>query len=122
MASPLPTKVMAGVAIPDTPLITKAVEFARAHSTDYAFNHIQRSMLLGFIISDKIPDLKDRDLEVHAISALLHDVGWDPTNELVSEDKRFEVDGANAARKYSSFPRWTAQFCLRIDISARRQL
>lgn len=57
-------------------------------------------MLLGFIIASKIPDLAERDLEVHAISALLHDIGWDPTGELISEDKRFEVDGADAARNF----------------------
>ena len=95
-----PSKIVAGVSVPDTPLITKAVEFARAHSADFAFNHIHRSMLLGFIISDKIPELTDRDREVHAVAGLLHDVGLDPTNELVSKDKRFEVDGANAARKF----------------------
>jgi len=101
-------RVCAGVAIPDTPLIAKAINFARAHSTDYAFNHIQRSMLLGFIIADKMPEVKDRDLEVHAVSALLHDIGWDPTNQLVSTDKRFEVDGANAARDFlrKEAPEW----------------
>jgi len=96
----LPTRVFAGVKVPDTPVITKALAFARAHSTDYAYNHIQRSWLFGSIISDKIPALKDRDLEVHAVSAILHDVGWDPTGELVSEHKRFEVDGADAARNF----------------------
>jgi hypothetical protein len=34
------------------------------------------------------------------VSAILHDIGWDPTGELVSSDKRFEVDGANAARDF----------------------
>jgi len=100
MAIALPTRVFAGVTIPDTPLISKAVEFARKHSSDFAFNHIQRSMLLGFIIADKIPSIRDRDLEVHAVSALLHDIGWDPTSELISKDKRFEVDGADAAREF----------------------
>jgi hypothetical protein len=42
--SPLPTRVFAGATIPDTPLITKALEYTRAHSTDFAFNHVQRSM------------------------------------------------------------------------------
>ncbi|ELR05436.1 hypothetical protein GMDG_01731 [Pseudogymnoascus destructans 20631-21] len=65
-------------------------------------------MLLGFIISAKIPAIADRDLEVHAVAALLHDIGWDPTGELVSEDKRFEVDGANAARDFlhREVPHW----------------
>ena len=37
---------------------------------------------------------------MHAISAILHDLGWDPTGALVSADKRFEVDGAIAARAF----------------------
>jgi HD superfamily phosphodiesterase len=98
--SPLPTRVFAGVTIPDTTLITKALSYTKAHSTDFAFNHVQRSMLFGFIIASKIPSLAERDLEVHAIGALMHDIGWDPTGELVSKDRRFEVDGADAARNF----------------------
>jgi hypothetical protein len=98
--SSLSTRIFAGVTIPDTPLITKALSYTRAHSTDFAFNHVQRSMLFGFIMASKIPALADRDLEVHAIGALMHDIGWDPTGELISKDKRFEVDGANAAREF----------------------
>jgi len=98
--SPLPTRNFAGAVIPDTALITKALEYTRAHSTDFAFNHVQRSMIFGFIMASKIPTLADRDLEVHAIGALMHDIGWDPTGELISQDKRFEVDGANAAREF----------------------
>ncbi|KAH6711816.1 hypothetical protein DL95DRAFT_396137 [Leptodontidium sp. 2 PMI_412] len=100
MASTVPTRVFAGATIPDTPLITKALEYTRAHSTDFAFNHVQRSMVFGFIMAAKIPSLADRDLEVHAIGALMHDIGWDPTGELISKDKRFEVDGADAARNF----------------------
>jgi hypothetical protein len=100
MASQLPTSVYCGVAVPDTPIVSKALEFARTHSTDYAYNHIQRSWLFGFIIAGKIPELKDRDQEVHSVAAILHDVGWDPTGELISAEKRFEVDGADAARDF----------------------
>ena len=100
----LPTKVIAGVTVPDTPLITKALEFAKEHATDYTYNHILRSFLFGFIISDKFAHTKDRDREVHAVSAILHDLGFPighpPHSEVISNDKRFEVDGANAAREF----------------------
>jgi len=98
----LPTKVLGGVTVPDTPLITKALEFAREHSTDSTYNHIVRSFLLGFIIADKI--LQDRDREAHAIAAILHDLGFPighpPHSDVISPDKRFEVDGAHAARRF----------------------
>lgn len=104
MTSSLPTRVLAGVTIPDTPLVTKALKFARQHSTDYTYNHLVRSLLLGTIISDKVPETKDRDLEVYAVSAVLHDLGFPighpPHSQVLSDDKRFEVDGANAARAF----------------------
>lgn len=59
-----------------------------------------RTFLFGFCIASKLPHLKDRDVEVHAVSAILHDLGWDSTGELISKDKRFEVDGADAARNF----------------------
>lgn len=98
----LPTRVLAGVTVPDTPLITKAIEFAREYSADDTYNHIIRSFLFGFIIADKV--IGERDREAHAVAALLHDLGFPighpPHSEIISADKRFEVDGANAARSF----------------------
>ncbi|KAI9754397.1 MAG: hypothetical protein M4579_004735 [Chaenotheca gracillima] len=96
----LPTRVLGGVTVLDTPLITKALSYARTHLSDLAYNHSVRSWLFGVVIASKIDSLKDIDKEVHAFSAILHDLGWDFTGELVSPDKRFEVDGANAARDF----------------------
>ena len=106
----LPTKVVAGVTVPDTPLISKAKDYAREFSTDDTFNHIIRSFLLGFIIADKV--IPERDREAHAVAALLHDLGFPighpPHSDIISKDKRFEVDGANAARKFlkREAPEW----------------
>jgi len=60
------------------------------------------------VIADKTPALAERDREVHAVAAIMHDLGWDPTNELISTDKRFEVDGAEAAREFlrKEVPGW----------------
>lgn len=100
----LPTKVIAGIKVPDTPLITKALEYARKFSSDNTYNHIVRSLLFGFIIADKIPTMQERDREAHAIAAILHDLGFPighpPHSDILSADKRFEVDGANAAREF----------------------
>ena len=97
--APLPTRIFAGIEVPDTALVKKALAYTRGHLNDVAYNHVVRSWLFGFAIASKTP-LKDRDLEVHSVSAILHDLGWDTTGELVSRDKRFEVDGANAARDF----------------------
>lgn len=41
------------------------------------------------------------DLEVHAVAAILHDLGWDrtPNSTIISSDRRFVVDAAIAARE-----------------------
>ena len=97
----LPTRVFAGVEVPDTPLIRRALKVCREHLNDLSYNHCVRSWLLGFIIAAKTPELQGRDLEAHAIAAILHDLGWaENGSDLVSRDKRFEVDGANAARDF----------------------
>ena len=108
----LPTKDIAGVIVPNTPLITKALEYVRNFSTDYTYNHIVRSLLFGFIIADKIPTMQDRDREAHAVAAILHDLGFPighpPHSDILSTDKRFEVDAANAAREFlkKNAPDW----------------
>ncbi|KAI9701969.1 MAG: hypothetical protein M1836_001313 [Candelina mexicana] len=100
--SPLPPSLLSAlpIPIPSTPLITSSLAYARAHLTDLAYNHIVRSFLFGVLIASRIPALQSIDTEVHAVAAILHDLGWDITNTLVSTDKRFEVDGAEAARAF----------------------
>ncbi|KAJ4175936.1 hypothetical protein NW759_016941 [Fusarium solani] len=103
MSSALPTKVIAGVEVVDTPLVRAAQDFARQHLDDLAYNHVMRSWIFGVIIYQHFRDKGEFpaiDLEAHAVSAILHDLGWDKTGELVSADKRFEVDGAIAARNF----------------------
>jgi hypothetical protein len=102
-SSNLPTKVLAGVTVVDTPLVRGAQEYARAHSDDMTYNHVIRSWLFGVVIYKQLHSvgaMPEIDLEAHAISAILHDLGWDNTGELVSDDKCFEVDGAIAARTW----------------------
>jgi hypothetical protein len=38
--------------------------------------------------------------EVQALSAIMHDLGWDKTGELISKDRGFEVDGGIAAKNW----------------------
>jgi hypothetical protein len=95
--------IIAGVTVIDTPLVHAAKNYARVHGDDMTFNHVMRSWLFGVIIYERLQSIgafPPIDLEAHALSALLHDLGWDNTGELVSKDKCFEVDGAIAARSF----------------------
>ena len=101
MALHFPPQQVANVSIPSGPLIESAIELAYAHLTLPAFNHIMRSFLFGVVIASHLLNFSDKfDAEVHALSAILHDLGWDKIGTFVSKDKRFEVDGAIAARDF----------------------
>lgn len=84
---------IAGVIVPDTALVARAMEEARALSEPYLFNHAVRSWLFAVQLAELrgIP----YDEEVVAVASLLHDVGL--TKEYEGK-RRFEVEGADAAR------------------------
>src|SRR6266498_5859447 len=45
--SKIATTVIAGVMVPNTPIVQAAQAYARAHSDDMTFNHVMRSWLFG---------------------------------------------------------------------------
>jgi hypothetical protein len=92
----LATRVLAGVTVPDTPLIANAIDLARAKSTPYLFNHSMRSWLFAEAIAQR--DGAEHDSEVLAVATLLHDLGLMPA---YIGPLRFEVEGANAARDFA---------------------
>jgi hypothetical protein len=92
----LATRVLAGVTVPDTPLVANAIHLARANSTPYLFNHSMRSWLFAEAIAQR--DGAEHDSEVLAVATLLHDLGLMPG---YSGPLRFEVEGANAAREFA---------------------
>ena len=87
---------LAGVSVPDTPLISRTIEYAREHSDPYLFNHVMRSWL--FAVS--LAQLKEtaHDEEVLAVATILHDLGL---MKAFDGPLRFEVEGANAARAFA---------------------
>lgn len=98
-----PRRTIANVTVIDTPIVRAAQDFARAHMSDFVFKHVMRGWLLGALVAAHNATLAaGLDLEVHAVAALLHDLGWDrtPGSVIVSADRRFEVDGAFAARDF----------------------
>jgi hypothetical protein len=91
----LGARLIAGVSVPDSPLITEALEYAQKLSEPYLFNHAVRSWLFAA----KIGNLKgiDYDPEVVAVGTILHDIGLTAG---VSGPNRFEVNGAAAALSF----------------------
>lgn len=90
------TRVLGGITVSDTPLITRALEYVRAHSEPYLFNHAVRSWLFAV----RLGQLQGGayDAEVVAIGTLLHDLGLTPG---FSGPRRFEIEGADAARTFA---------------------
>ena len=90
------TRVLGGITVSDTPLITRAMDFARAHSEPFLFNHAVRSWLFAVRLGQLrgVPS----DAEVVAVGTLLHDLGLTSS---FTGTKRFEVEGADAARTFA---------------------
>ena len=88
-------RMIAGVRVPDSPLITAAIDYAQRFSEPYLFNHAMRSWLFAEAIGRRKGI--DYDQEVVAIGTILHDIGLTAG---VSGPNRFEVNGADAARSF----------------------
>ncbi|KAE9376043.1 hypothetical protein N431DRAFT_481208 [Stipitochalara longipes BDJ] len=98
-----PTRVIGNVTVIDTPLVRAAQAYARQYSDDFLFNHVVRTWLFGVLVISHNTTLQQTvDLEVHAIGALLHDLGLvlDRNASWISPDLRFEVDSAFAATDF----------------------
>lgn len=94
-ADALGARLIGGVSVPDSPLITEVIEYAQTLYDSYLFNHAMRSWLFAA----KIGQLKgvDCDLEVVAVGTILHDIGLSGG---VPGSNRFEVNGAAAALSF----------------------
>ena len=90
------TRVLGGITVLDTPLIARAMDYARIHSEPYLFNHAVRSWLFAVRLG-QLQGLP-HDPEVVAVGSLLHDLGL--TNSFTGP-KRFEIEGADAARSFA---------------------
>jgi hypothetical protein len=90
------TRTLAGVSVPDTPLVERALDYARRDCEPYLFNHVVRSWLFA----ERLGQLRsiDHDAEVVAVGTLLHDI---TLNERFDGPRRFEVEGADLARIFA---------------------
>lgn len=87
---------IAGVEIPDTPLVAEATELVRAVESPLLFDHSRRVFLFGSLHGRRRG--RTPDPELLYVGALFHDLGL--TEHYRTTDERFEVDGANLARGF----------------------
>jgi len=88
-------RTLAGISVPDTSIVARAMEYAREKCEPYLFNHVVRSWLFAARLG-QIQNI-EHDAEVVAAGALLHDI---TLNENFSGPRRFEVEGADLARAF----------------------
>jgi HD superfamily phosphodiesterase len=87
---------IAGIAIPDTPLVRDITEYIRDTEDDLLFNHSRRVFLFGALQGSRRG--LQPDLALLYAGAMFHDIGL--TEGYRTSMLRFEVDGANAARDF----------------------
>src|SRR5271155_5313269 len=90
------SEVIAGIRIPDSKLAREATDLLREHGTELLLAHSLRVYLFGAIRG------RHRGLTFHQellyLGAVFHDLGLTATYR--SQDHRFEIDSANAAREF----------------------
>ncbi|MDQ0595073.1 HD superfamily phosphodiesterase [Chryseobacterium ginsenosidimutans] len=89
-------KIIGGIKIPDSAMAVHSTELLREHGSELLYNHSLRVFLFA-VLNGQQNKLK-YDAELLYISSMFHDLGL--TSQYRSEDKRFEIDGANAARDF----------------------
>ena len=90
------TQPVAGIAIPDTPLVREITEYIRDTEDELLFNHSRRVFLFGALQGHRRGLQPDPEL-LYA-GAMFHDIGL--TADYRTSMLRFEVDGANAAQDF----------------------
>jgi hypothetical protein len=88
--------MISGIKIPDSRIAREAAELVRQHEHEMLFNHSVRVFVFGAIKG--IRDNLKFDSELLYVAALFHDLGL--IDAYHTDTKRFEVDGADAARDF----------------------
>ena len=91
------TRVLAGIEVPDSPIITRALDYAKQYSEPSLYNHAVRSWLFAV----RLGQLQSigQDAEVVAVGTLLHDLSL--AGHFAGRHRRFEVEGADVARDFA---------------------
>ncbi|RDI63012.1 HD domain-containing protein [Nocardia pseudobrasiliensis] len=90
------SEIIAGIAIPDTPVAREATALVRTVADETIFHHSRRVFLWGALkaAARGLPV----DLELAYVGGLFHDLGLTPA--YATANRRFELDGAEAARRF----------------------
>jgi hypothetical protein len=94
---PIDNRMLAGIQVPATPVVDRAMEYAREKCEPYLFNHVVRSWLFAARIG-QLQNI-EHDAEVVAVGTLLHDI---TLNDRFAGPRRFEVEGADLARTFAT--------------------
>ena len=92
----LPAASINGIKVPDSKLGRAITEFIRDTESELLFNHSVRVYFFGAIAGQQRELTFNHELLYAA--AMFHDIGLMPSHS--SQNLRFEVDGANAARDF----------------------
>jgi HD superfamily phosphodiesterase len=90
------TEEIAGIKIPDSTLAREATELVRDAATPLVYHHSRRVFLFGALRG--LADGLTFDPELLYVGALFHDLGL--TERYRRTDQRFEIDGADQARRF----------------------
>lgn len=90
------TETIAGVAVPDSRVVREATELVREAASPLLFHHSRRVYLFG-MLQGRRRGLRP-DPELLYVGAMFHDLGL--TDKYRTAHQRFEVDGADEARRF----------------------
>jgi hypothetical protein len=87
---------IAEIAIPDSRLAGDVTQFVRDTEPQLLYDHSRRVFLWGAVLGARRG--LEFDAELLYVGAMFHDIGLVAGHR--SRDERFEIDGANAARRF----------------------
>ncbi|MFS1290119.1 HD domain-containing protein [Pseudomonas piscis] len=90
------SSTIAGIKIPDSALARATTDYIRDIESDLLYHHSRRVFLFGALSGERRQ--LQYDPQLLYVGAMFHDLGLVPGHR--SDDQRFEVDGANAARDF----------------------
>src|SRR5699024_3552474 len=89
-------ETISGITIPDSKLAQEATELVREFASELIYDHSRRVYIFGALRGEQ--DGIAYDPELLYVGAMLHDSGL--TDKYRRKDQRFEIDGADEARRF----------------------